>query len=71
MGSSEEQSCFCVALSFLKDAEEDTELQVSKQIQHQDLTLKVNRETEDVTLTVEDGKHGTQTFLIFRNCTMK
>lgn len=60
MGSSVEQSCFCVTLSFLKDTEEDNELQVSKQGQHQELTLKVNREKEDITLTVEDGKHGSR-----------
>ncbi|XP_046716295.1 histone-arginine methyltransferase CARM1 isoform X2 [Silurus meridionalis] len=53
MGSNVEQSCFSVTLSFLKDSEEKTE--VSKQTNHQDLTLRVDRDTEDVTFTVEDG----------------
>ncbi|XP_026996809.2 histone-arginine methyltransferase CARM1 isoform X1 [Tachysurus fulvidraco] len=52
MGSSLEQSWLCVTLSFLKDVEDDAE---SNQRQDQDLTLKVNRKTEDITLTAEDG----------------
>ncbi|XP_062870288.1 histone-arginine methyltransferase CARM1 [Trichomycterus rosablanca] len=55
MSSSVEQSCFSVSLSFLKGDDTDTELLVSTQRQHQDLTLRLSRDALDISVTVEDG----------------
>ncbi len=54
MGDNQLQSSFSVTLVFLNESDLKQELPISNQ--HQELTLQIHRELDDIGLTVNNGK---------------